>query len=99
MATKLSSMYTKRWLNALRVFTEIKAQAEEQDCMIWYEGEIQPSQLVIGTDSIYILEDNCQYVLFSNDVNLDEGLHTSITDYNKWVRQNFKLVKFIELKI
>ena len=92
-------MYAKRWLNAIRVFSEIKAQAEAQDCMIWYEGEIQPSQLVINTDSIYILEDNCQHVLFENDVNLDEGLHTSTTDYNKWVRQNFKLVKYIELKI
>lgn len=99
MATKLSSMYTKRWLNAVRVFTEIKAQAEAQDCMIWYEGEIQPSQIVITDKNIVIKDGSIWHMLFENDTNMDEGMHTSIEDYNKWVRQNFKLIKFIELKI
>lgn len=97
--TKLSSMYKKRWDNAVRAFTSIKEQAEAKDCILWYEGEIRPEQLVITEDSIYVLENNCQHVLFENDISLDEGLHTSISDYNKWIRKNFKLVKFIELKI
>lgn len=97
--TKLSSMYKKRWDNAVRAFTSIKEQAEAQDCILWYEGEIYPSQLVVTEDSIYVQEDNCQHVLFENNVDLDEGLHTSISDYNKWVCANFKLVKFTEVKI
>ena len=99
MQTKLSSMYTKRWNNAVRAFTSIKEQAEAHDCAIWYEGEIQPSQLVIATDSIYIRENANKYMLFENDVDVDEGLYTSIADYNQWIRKNFKLVKFIEVKV
>lgn len=92
-------MYTKRWNNAVRAFTSIKEQAEAQDCAIWYEGEIQPSQLVIATDSIYIQENANMYMLFENDVGVDQGLYTSIADYNQWIRKNFRLVKFIEVKV
>lgn len=79
------NIYDARWMNAIRIHTRLNKLLDEGYIIIkddehWEYENKYCSKFVITEKNI--VEDKC-YVYFINDIDLDNGMHTKIKDYNK----------------
>lgn len=76
--------YERRWNNAVRIAKQINAFIDDGYLVFGDNGELIKNKFVITDEGIRLpLDENSSVAYFINDKNLDNGMHTTISEYNK----------------
>lgn len=94
---RLTALQQQRWNAAKALYHNLKSQALIHNAQIIFDGEsIRAEQIKIGDSTIVIEIDNCFYIHFDANPELDEGLYTSIQKFKEQFYSDFKLMKSIK---
>jgi hypothetical protein len=93
----MNKIQMNRWLAAKALFEKLIKKAETENTVIFWQGSLIPSDSIkIRDDGIYVVLDNCTFVMFDCDPDLDEGVHAPIQEFAKDIREQFKLAKIVK---
>lgn len=92
----MSKLFQQRWEAAKALFERL--QNVPDDYQIWYDGTvIHKKNIVIGKETIVVwINSNFMETWFEYDKDWDHGSYTRITEFEKLVRDSFKVVKVLE---
>lgn len=78
------------------VISELKYKASEQNAIIFYDGGvINPNQVIVNDEGIFVKIDNCTDSLYEHTPDWDHGWYDSLEDLSKRIKTHFKLFKEI----
>lgn len=76
--------YERRWNNAKRIAERINSFIDDGYMVFDDDGEVVGRKFIITDyDISYPIGENSNLIYFINDVGLDNGIHTVISEYNK----------------
>lgn len=95
---QLNRLHQARWSVAQALFRRlvVAAYAAGPDTKLFWQGSIiDPSQIMICDDGIYVLslDLRCKHIMFEPKVGLDHGLYTKAAEFAKHIREDFKIAK------
>lgn len=92
------NIYDARWQNALKIANKINLYLEQGYLVFNDDNEIITGRFRITEDEITLLpekdKNSCVYGYFLKDKEWDEGMHTTIKEYN----EPFKKWRFVHPK-
>jgi hypothetical protein len=93
---KLNKQHQSRWNAAVKLFQGLISSAKIHNAQIMFDGLIiTPNQIKITDRTIEIVQDNCTFLMFIADPDIDNGLYDKHGDYAKGIRKQIQLVKII----
>lgn len=78
------NIYLARWNNAKRIAEKINSLIDAGYLILDENKEPITCRFVIEEDEVYLpLGINCNWIFFRNEPGMDDGLYTTIYEYNK----------------
>lgn len=95
------NIYKRRWINALKIAAKINRYLKKGYLVFDNDGEIFNGKFVINENQLETVEKSTygsyHAGYFHNDKKWDNGIYTTIKDYNK-IFENFKVVHPKDMK-
>jgi len=77
------NMYEARWNNAVSIAEKVNDYLEKGFMVFDDSGQAVKMKFEITEESIHLpVSDQCKFIYFLNDREMDNGMYTKIADYN-----------------
>jgi len=91
---ELNKRHQARWNSARRLFQSIIDTANRENAMLLFNGSLIETSAIRITDAgIYVSEDNCTFIQFEANPELDHGLYDKASAFEAMIRRSFVIVK------
>ena len=91
---KLNTRQEHRWAAAQRLVFALKLIAKQEQAILLFDGELLELTAIRMNDrGIYVVAENCTYIVFEADPEVDHGLYDKAKDFETEFRKRFVLVK------
>lgn len=93
------NIYDKRWNNARNFFQKVLELAERGEYVLMFDGSILSGDIKIDDEhrEIVIVEDNCTFIVFNGDKDLDEGAHTPSKEWLADIKERFRVFEEVNV--
>ena len=92
----MASMYEARWNNAKRLGHAIQKQIVPGK-EVRFDGEPIESVEINDKEVLLRYDSKCCVLLFDNDVEHDDGMHTTVAAFNERMRERIKVYSALPL--
>lgn len=93
------NIYTNRFQKAISLVKKYQQFIQDNpNTFLLYHNEVLKGQFVINDNEIYFKTNtNCCIIVFTNNKELDEGANTTVKQFKKEFKENWKILKEIIL--
>jgi len=87
------NVYKRRYINALKKCAKGNRLLKKGYILTDSNGTVLKGPFYLSDDSLLLqASNNCSYIIFINDTDLDNGMNTKIEDFNAELRKEYSFI-------